>query len=220
MKRLGTVLHQRQQILFWFLGALIVAGPLVCLIYLKGNWPGTGPEQISLVGVVATAAAAYLAFLAALVALFAYALADESPTLSIEVNWRPLSAGIDLELGGPLGQGRRIVGPWEITFTLTNTSRFSARNPLVRFQIADAWLEGVRAPWRREGPTIAGTSGAYIWEGGADRSIHGFGLPYVLDKLSLTGGNSWAWDTVRMSVEVVAEGFRLREQEIPVRLVG
>jgi hypothetical protein len=207
-------LHQQKQLLFVVGAGFILAGPVVSLIYLKSTWPADKAGQVAIVGVVATVAAAYLAFLAAIVALLAFIVADESPVLRVELNDKPLDAGFDLEVAEVLHAGRRISGPPAITIRLVNTSNFSARNPVVRLQVNGALLSAFVVPWRREGDF---GDGVFIWEGGANKPIHG-GMPYLVDPFGLAGADSWAGGDVTLSVEVVAEGFRLPPRRVAVRV--
>jgi len=215
LNQLRGWLHLHRQVLFIAGGLFIVAGPIGSVFYLQRNWPHTPTEQIVLVGVVATVAAAYLAFLAAFVALLAFIVADESPVLRVELNGNPLNAVLNVHVAEPLHGGRRIVGPAAVTIRLVNTSNFSARNPVVRLQITGVLLNAFVVPWRRQG---AFGDGVYLWEGGANVSIHG-GMPYLVPDFGLAGGDSWAGPQITVSVEVVAEGFRLPPHPVAVHVV-
>ena len=218
MTHLKTWLHQHKQLLFVLGGLFILAGPFGSVCYVRSNWPSQAPEQIVLVGVVATVAAAYLAFLAAVVALMAFIVADQTPNLGVELNDKPLTTGFELAVAEPLNVGRRIAGPAGIRIRLINTSSFSARNPIVRLRVNGALLSGFVSPWRREGPT--GEDSIFIWEGGTNVSIHGYGMPYLLPEFGLAGGNSWAREAVTISIEVVAEGFRLPPRGVAVTVTN
>jgi hypothetical protein len=207
--------QQLRPVSFWLIGLLIVVGPVGGLLWLLSHWPQQAADQIALVGVVATVVAVWLALLAAIVALMAYILADESPDLTVLLNGKPLANGFDLRLTGGTDGRYEITGPPELVFTLVNRSRFSARNPSIRVAFRDVWLHAFSPVWRVRSQTPDEI--VLQWSGGADISVHGQ-WEEDAPPLGLVGNQSWARETVRMTIEVVAEGARLPLQLVPIRV--
>jgi len=193
---------------------LILAGPIVGIVYLWANWPARGTDQLAAVGVVATVVTVWLAGIAAIVALLAYLLADESPDLAILINGAAPADGLEILLGNHLSQGRHeIVAPPQITFKLENSSKFSARNPVVELAFTDFYVQGFDARWQVFRQTADDIS--LQWSGGADISVHGQGR-FLLPSLSLGATGSWARLEMTLTVEVFADGFHLKPQRVPV----
>jgi len=200
---------------FLAIGLFILVGPIGAGFWLILHWPNNAPDQIALSGVVATVAAAWLAFVAAVVALLAYMLADESPDVTLLLDGKPLADGLDLYLtSGP--EGRYVINaPQVLTFRLVNKSGFSARNPSISVSFTGVWLHGFSPEWKVYFQSAEDIT--LHWSGGADFSVHGHWEENA-PSLGLFGNGSWARETVTMKVEVVAEGFWLPEQSIPIRV--
>jgi|ERR1700687_226319 len=218
MKVLRRLRAHTGPIFFWIFGIAIVATPLIGVSYVRVNWPTKWTDQLALVGVVSTVGAAWLAFLAALVALLAYALADEKPDLSVLLDGKPLEAGFDLNLANPTADRYEVVAPRYLIFRLVNHSGFSARNPAVRVNFTEAMAvdPGFSPQW---GVTYrTGDDISVQWSGGADISVHGH-WEQNAPPLNLVGSTAtWVRQGIGMTVEVVAEGFRLPAQKVPIRI--
>jgi hypothetical protein len=97
---------------------------------------------------------------------------------------------------------------------LENTSRFSARNPMVRLTMSNALINSYAPEWTT---TSVSENTTYQWSGGSDISIHGFGMTYELPPFGLVGDNSKARTNIAIAIDLFAEGFRL-PVKVPVRV--
>ncbi len=213
MKRLPWRRKYIRQISFGVIVAAIVGGPAAGVGWLATHWPEHASDQYVVVGAISTVVAVWLALIAAVVALMAYILADESPNLSVLLDGRPLDRGLDLLLADPVDDRYQIASPPYLPFRLVNRSGFSARNPSVRVNFTDAMLSN-QLDWkitRRTGDDVS-----LQWSGGGDVSVHGHWEQNV-PSVDLTGTDVWVRQSVTLTVEVVAEGFRLSPQQVPIR---
>jgi hypothetical protein len=228
--------RQQRKIFTLVFGLLILAGPAVGILYGISRWPSQPTDQVALVGADATVVTVWLAFLAAVVALLAYRLADQSPELEVLLKVteaptylgfdfapRPLREGFDLKLGKrpPVAPSLRepalvIDRPRELVFILKNVTGYTARNPAVRVRGANLYLaSSTRADW--EGDRGSVTNLDLFWQGRVNVAIHGH-MSLDLPGLALADGSNWATPSIRLSIEVFAEGFHLKEQRIDIRV--
>jgi hypothetical protein len=228
--------RQQRKIFTWVFALLILAGPVAGFLYGISNWPRQPTDQVALVGADATVVTVWLAFLAAVVALLAYNLADQSPELEVWLRVTeaptylgfdfaplPLRMGFDLKLGkrppvAPgLGEPALVIDrPHELVFILKNLGGYTARNPAARVRGANLYLvSSTHADWVGDRKSI--TNLDLFWQGGVNAAIHG-NMSLDLPPLALADGSNWAMPTVTLSIEVFAEGFHLKEQQIDIRV--
>src|SRR5438445_9906701 len=203
---------------FVVIAVAIVGGPTVGAVWLWNHWPEQASDQVATVGAVATVVAVWLALIAAVVALLAYIVADEAPDLSVLLDEKPLASGFDLHLTNPTADRFEVAAPPYLVFRLVNHSGFSARNPAIRVSFTDAIaVDPATSPaW---GVTYRTADDISLqWYGGADISVHGH-WDQIVPPLVLVGSTqTWVRQGIGITVEVVAEGFRLPAQKVPVRV--
>jgi hypothetical protein len=158
-----------------------------------------------------------------IVALAAYVSATGSPELSAEISFRfsfpnrPTFSVADKE--DWLGDWRR-VGTYrqvEAEVTITNSSKYSARNSGMRIQ-----LDGLGGISDQTGWTVVGQANqigitSIQWDGGADYIIHGQ-WSRVLPSLHVEGMFAFQ-DDAALIVDVAADGFGPKRTRMPVRIL-
>jgi hypothetical protein len=175
-----------------------------------------------------------LAVIAAVVAILAFAAASGTPRLELEFNFKgghgPGVLRFTRDPDGQLAPGNVNLQQSEQLVALikvTNTSRFSARNPALRLELIGFHRLGsyqgtvfvLGEDWKEIRPSNPDAAWAVQWDGGSNLSIHGeWARP--LPELNLRGLYGLvAANSYRFRFGLVADGFK-REWTEDVELVG
>jgi hypothetical protein len=158
-----------------------------------------------------------------IVALAAYVSATGSPDLSAEIIFRFSFANHPTLM---VADQTEWVGGWrrvkdyrqvEGRVTITNSSRYSARNPGMRIT-----LDGLGGILAQEGWTVLSSANqigitSLQWDGGADYMIHGQ-WSRVLPTLSVTGMFAYK-DDPALIVDIAADGYEPKRIRMPVEIL-
>lgn len=209
-----------------FATALVAAGGVAAvLMACFGAWDfGLVHETRATVVTVVTSAAAFaLVVLTVMLALFAYLAASGLPDLKVELRF-PFSA-----VNMPVFRADVVLGPSQMlrarsfkqtraSVTLTNKSKYAARNPGVRVEVDGLHGLQEQAGWRAFNFLQTQGWGSLQWEGGADGLVHGcWSRP--LPDLDLDGVGAYRSTSTALCVTVTADGIQPRSVVLPVRLL-
>ena len=159
---------------------VIVVGVVLLVLAYCGITFGLGTDKTTVVTTVLTFDALLFGGVAAVVALAAYWEASGRPELSAELLVRFSEKNEPtLLINPPTEQGSVYVSKaphLAAELVIRNASTYAARNPSVAVKLRGMALRTTSPNW--EAVTFASTVGVteLLWDGGADRMIHGLGL--------------------------------------------
>jgi len=180
-------------------------------------------DKLLIINTVVAVGAFVLVAWGVIVALAAYVSATGSPDLSAEISFRfsspnrPTFSVADKEQR--VGHWRTVAPYRQVEGrpTITNRSKYSARNPGMRIV-----LDGLGGISEQPGWTVIGQANqigitSLQWDGGADYIIHGQ-WSRVLPDLNVQGMFAYT-DDPALIVDVAADGFGPKRIHIPVRIL-
>jgi hypothetical protein len=158
-----------------------------------------------------------------IVALVAYVSATGSPDLAVEISFRFSFANHPTF---DVADQAEWIGSWrkvklyrqvEGQVRVTNSSKYSARNPGVRIT-----LEGLGGISNQDGWTVTGSANqigitSLQWDGGADYIIHGQ-WSRILPSFNVRGMFAYQ-DDLALVVDVAADGYGPKRIRMPVRIL-
>jgi len=207
-----------------------VAGCLVpVLLAVAGVGFGVPGKRADAVLLVTTVAAFALVALTLVVALLAYRSATGRPDLDVDVGFHfsfPNEPVFSCERTAVMGSDRLQVIPYKQTWgqvTLTNRSRYAAKNPGVQIRLRGLFVDGFAVDWADGWSPVSSANqvGVYEvqWDGGADQIVHGrWSRP--LPGLNVTGLTSFGGDQPTViEVTLVADGVVPRRVTLPVAML-
>ncbi len=209
---------------------IVVAGCLVpVLLALAGvgfGVPGTRADAVLL---VTTVAAFALVALTLVVALLAYLSATGRPDLDVDVSFHfsfPNEPVFSCERTSVMGSDRLQVTPYKQTWgqvTLSNRSRYAAKNPGVRIRLRGLFVDGFTGDWADGWSPVSSANqvGVYEvqWDGGADQIVHAR-WSRRLPGLDVTGLTSFGADQPTViEVTLVADDVDPRRLRLPVAML-
>ncbi len=211
------------------MGVVVVGCLVPVLLALAGVGFGVPGTRADAVVLVTTVAAFALVALTLVVALLAYLSATGRPDLDVDVSFHfsfPNEPVFSCERTSVMGSDRLQVTPYKQTLgqvTLSNRSRYAAKNPGVRLRLTGLFVDGFARDWAdgwAPAPSV-NQVGVYEvqWDGGADQIVHGR-WSRRLPGLDVTGLTSVGGDqpTV-LEVTLVADGVDPRTLRLPVAML-